>query len=54
MIYAILIVFAMALFASTAAAAFAWAVANGQFRNSDRAARSIFWDDRPEEVSHGR
>lgn len=53
MIYAILIVFAMALFASTAAAAFAWAVADGQFRNSAQAARSIFWDDDPEEVRRG-
>lgn len=53
MIYAILIVFAMALFASTAAAAFAWAVANGQFRDSERAARSIFWDEAPREVHRG-
>lgn len=45
MFYATLIVTAMALFASVAAAAFAWSVAGGQFRNLDEAARSIFWDD---------
>lgn len=53
MIYAILIVSAMAVFASTAAAAFAWAVADGQFRDGARAARSIFWDETPGEVDRG-
>ena len=46
MLYAYLVVFAMAVFASSAAAAFAWAVASGQFRDSARAAESIFWDER--------
>ena len=45
--YAYLIVTAMAVFAATAAAAFAWAGATGQFRDLARGAQSIFWDDDP-------
>lgn len=45
MLYAYLIVTAMAVFASVAAAAFAWAVVAGQFRWLDDAAMSIFWDE---------
>lgn len=45
MLYAYLIVSAMAVFASAAAAAFAWAVASGQFRDPSRGAASIFWDE---------
>lgn len=45
MVFAYLIVSAMALFAATAAAAFGWAVAHGQFRDTARAAESIFWDE---------
>ena len=45
MLYAYMIVSAMAVFASAAAAAFAWAVANGQFRDPSRGASSIFWDE---------
>ena len=45
MLYAALIVSAMALFAATAATAFAWAVASGQFGSPEQAAESIFWDE---------
>lgn len=45
MLYAYLIVTAMAVFASVAAAAFGWSVVAGQFRQLDDAARSIFWDE---------
>lgn len=53
MLYAYLIVTAMALFAATAAGAFAWAVASRQFQDSERAARSIFWDEDPQEGHNG-
>jgi cbb3-type cytochrome oxidase maturation protein len=47
-VFAYLIVSAMAVLAATAAVAFAWAAADGQFRHLSRAASSIFWDDAPE------
>lgn len=54
MLYAYLIVTAMAVFASVAASAFAWSVVAGQFRNLDAAAMSIFWDeDHTSEVPRG-
>jgi cbb3-type cytochrome oxidase maturation protein len=43
--FAILVVFAMAVFATSAAVAFAWAVSAGQFRDLSDAAASIFWDE---------
>lgn len=54
MVYASLIVTAMALFAAVAASAFAWAVAAGQFRRLDEAAASVFWDEEPPEVPRDR
>lgn len=54
MLYAYLIVTAMAVFASVAAVAFAWSVVAGQFRDLDAAATSIFWDeDATAEVPRG-
>lgn len=50
MIYAYLIVTAMAVFASAAASAFAWAVVAGQFQELERGAKSIFWDDEVRDV----
>lgn len=46
MIYASLIVTSMGVFAAVAAGAFAWSVVSGQFGDTDRAAASIFWDER--------
>ena len=45
MIYTVIIVTSMALFATAVATAFAWAVVSGQFKNSAEAAASIFWDE---------
>ena len=45
MLFALFVVFAMAVFATSAAVAFAWAVAHGQFRDLQAAAASIFWDE---------
>jgi len=54
MLYAYLMVTAMAVFASVAAAAFAWSVVARQFHDLDAAATSIFWDDDAEpEVPRG-
>lgn len=53
MLYAYLIVTAMAVFASVAAGTFAWSVVAGQFRELDAGARSIFWDEPTDEVHGG-
>jgi cbb3-type cytochrome oxidase maturation protein len=53
-IFAFLVVTAIAVFATTAAVAFAWAVVHGQFRDLSEAAASIFWDEPGKGVDDGR